>query len=271
MTTTIDNYLKEDIVSFAFKKIETYTNDRGEIKKRPVGMPNWKSINKDNCSNYSNGSAVGIITGKISNLTIIDFDNKHTYELLTEKHPDLKTYKTIQTKKGFHIWFRYDADFKTTTDGFTVEGVDIRNDDGIVFAPPTEYFFPDGSVVSYIDLGGELVMPPAYLKDYIKKPTEKKTITIKNNKNVDKPKDIKLNDIVSKLLYHNLLDGQSKGSWDDWRNVALCMKFTTTFEHFDKFSKINKDKYDKEETVSMWNSVNDKYDAMNIGTLMKYA
>ena len=49
------------------------------------------------------------------------------------------------------------------------------------------------------------------------------------------------------------------------------MKFTTTFEHFDKFSKINKDKYDKEETVSMWNSVNDKYDAMNIGTLMKYA
>jgi len=62
-------------------------------------MPNWKSINKDNCSNYSNGSAVGIITGKISNLTIIDFDNKNTYKLLTEKHPDLKTYKTVQTKK----------------------------------------------------------------------------------------------------------------------------------------------------------------------------
>ena len=42
----------------------------------------------------------------------------------------------------------------------------------------------------------------------------------------------------------NLLDGQAKGSWDDWRNVALCMKFTTTFEHFEKFSKINIDKYD---------------------------
>ena len=39
MTTAIDNYLKEDIVSFAFKKIETYTNYKGEIKKRPVGMP----------------------------------------------------------------------------------------------------------------------------------------------------------------------------------------------------------------------------------------
>jgi len=49
------------------------------------------------------------------------------------------------------------------------------------------------------------------------------------------------------------------------------MKFTTTFEHFEKFSKINKDKYDKNETVSMWNSINDKYEAMNIGTLMKYA
>jgi len=36
-----------------------------------------------------------------------------------------------------------------------------------VFAPPTKYFFPDGSIVSYIDLGGDLVIPPAYLKDYI--------------------------------------------------------------------------------------------------------
>ena len=78
-----------------------------------------------------------------------------------------------------------------------MEGVDIRIDDGNVFTPPTKYFFPDGSVVSYIDLGGELVMPPAYLKDYIKKTIEKKTIIIKNNKNVDKPKEIKLNDIVS--------------------------------------------------------------------------
>jgi hypothetical protein len=49
------------------------------------------------------------------------------------------------------------------------------------------------------------------------------------------------------------------------------MKFSTTFEHFDKFSKVNKDKYDKVETVSMWNSINDKYDDMNIGTLTKYA
>ena len=57
------------------------------------------------CSNYSSGSAVGIITGKITNLTIIDFDNKDTYELLTEKHPDLKTYKTIQTKKVFIFGF----------------------------------------------------------------------------------------------------------------------------------------------------------------------
>jgi hypothetical protein len=32
-------------------------------------------------SNYSSGSAVGIITGKISNLTFIDIDNKDTYEL----------------------------------------------------------------------------------------------------------------------------------------------------------------------------------------------
>jgi len=57
-------------------------------------------------------------------------------------------------------------------------------------------------------------------------------------------------EIIDKLLYLGLLDGQAFGSWDDWRNVGLCMKWITTFEHFDTFSKINKEKYDKKEPLS---------------------
>jgi len=60
-----------------------------------------------------------------------------------EIHPELKEYKTIQTNKGFHIWFKFDPDFKTTTDGFSdYEGVDIRNQGGVVFCPPTTYKYP---------------------------------------------------------------------------------------------------------------------------------
>jgi len=45
------------------------------------------------------------------------------------------------------------------------------------------------------------------------------------------------NEIIDKLLYLGLLDGKAFGSWDDWRNVGLCMRWITTFEHFDEFSK----------------------------------
>ena len=140
MTTTIENYLTDGIISFAFPKIDTYTNERGEVKKKPIGMPNWRTINKQNCLYFNTGSAYAVVTGEMSNLTIFDFDSKVDYERLIEKHPDLKNYKTIKTNKGFHIWFTYDPDYKTTVDCFNdYKGVDIRNDAGIVFCPPTKY------------------------------------------------------------------------------------------------------------------------------------
>ena len=107
MTTTIENYLTDGIISFAFPKIDTYTNERGEIKKKPIGMPNWRTINKQNCLFFNTGSAYAVVTGEMSNLTIFDFDSKVDYERLIEKHPDLKTYKTIKTnKKGFIFGLR---------------------------------------------------------------------------------------------------------------------------------------------------------------------
>jgi hypothetical protein len=79
MTTTIENYLTGGIISFAFLKIDTYTNERGKVKKKPIGMPNWRTINKQNCLYFN--------TGEMSNLTIFDFDSKVDYERLIENIP----------------------------------------------------------------------------------------------------------------------------------------------------------------------------------------
>lgn len=270
MTTTIQNYLTDGIVSFAFPRIDTYINERGEVKKKPIGMHNWRSIHKDNCLNYSVGDAFAVLTGQSSNLTIVDFDIKETYSKLVEQHPDLKKYKTIQTNKGYHIWFYYDADFKTTTDAFRdYKGVDIRNDAGIVFCPPTTYTLPNGHVVGYVDLGGHMERPPSYLKSYLKVPKVEPGKKVEPNKK--EQKSVEKNETISKLLYLKLLDGKAFGSWDDWRNVGLCMRWLTTFEHFDAFSKINPNKYDRQETISLWNSIHEHYEAMNIGTLYHYA
>jgi len=281
MATTVKNYLDDGIVSFAFPKIDTYINDKGEVKKKPINMPSWKVINKDNCLNHSIGSAYAVITGEQSNLTIVDFDVKDDYYRLMEIHPELKEYKTIQTNKGFHIWFKYDADFKTTTNGFSdYEGVDIRNEGGVVFCAPTTYKMPNGDIVKYVDLGGKFELPPSYLKTYLKsrlqplgnKESNKSNTNVSINQKVPEPvHNVVKNEIIDKLLYLGLLDGKAFGSWDDWRNVGLCMRWITSFEHFDTFSKINKDKYDKKETIELWNSIHEKYEAMNLGTLYHYA
>ena len=281
MTTTIENYLKDGIVSFAFEKIIMKLNEKGILKKKPINMPSWKVINKDNCLNHSIGSAYAVITGEQSNLTIVDFDVKDDYYRLMEIHPELKEYKTIQTNKGFHIWFKYDADFKTTTNGFSdYEGVDIRNEGGVVFCAPTTYKMPNGDIVKYVDLGGKFELPPSYLKTYLKsrlqplgnKESNKSNTNVSINQKVPEPvHNVVKNEIIDKLLYLGLLDGKAFGSWDDWRNVGLCMRWITSFEHFDTFSKINKEKYDKKETIELWNSIHEKYEAMNLGTLYHYA
>lgn len=272
-TSIIDNYLTDGIVSFSFPRIDTYVSANGEFKKKPIGLPNWRTINKENCTGFNTGNAFAIVTGEQSNLTIVDFDNSSEYDRLIEKHPDLKHFKTIKTNKGYHIWFKYNSDFKTTTDCFSdYKGVDIRNDAGIVFCPPTKYKLPDGKIVEYIDMGGSIEEPPSYLKSYIKTKD-----SIKPGKNTKIQTDIKTNvasvknDVVDKLLYLNLLDGNANGSWDDWRNVGLAMRWITSFEHFDQFSKINKAKYDKHETIDLWNSIKEKYEGSNLGTLFAYA
>jgi hypothetical protein len=87
-TTTIQDYLDTGIISFVFPKIDTHTNERGEVKKKPIGMLNWRTINKENCLKYSVGNAYAVVTGKQSNLNIVDFDVKDEYYKLIEKDPE---------------------------------------------------------------------------------------------------------------------------------------------------------------------------------------
>ena len=42
MATSVETYLKDNIVSFAFARIDTYINANGEVKKKPINMPSNK-------------------------------------------------------------------------------------------------------------------------------------------------------------------------------------------------------------------------------------
>ena len=106
-----------------------------------------------------------IITGKESNVTVIDFDDADIYDTLVNTDPDLKANLTVKTNKGYHIYFTYESQIKTTTNINGLDGIDARNDNGLIIAPPTKYKLLDGSKAQYKYLYGDLLkMPEFFIK-----------------------------------------------------------------------------------------------------------
>ena len=159
-----DNYMKDKITEYkmAFVKnnieiiplnFKGIINKHGKLEKK-VGFPKgWKEYtNEDYCQSwvmskeYYN-SGIAIKTGKINNITVVDIDTKD--EDIIKKileYLELKSLQDttcIETNKGYHLYFKYNEKLKQTTnfreDIFGKGSIDIRNDGGIVYAPPTKY------------------------------------------------------------------------------------------------------------------------------------
>jgi len=75
-----------------------------------------------------NGNNVGVITGKVSNIFIVDVDVKHPESLeqlgsWKEEHGDFDTYTVKTGSGGYHFYFQFDERIKSRI-GFRT-GIDI--------------------------------------------------------------------------------------------------------------------------------------------------
>ena len=286
----LQDLINDNFVCFTFSGISTFVNGKGEEKKKPMGMPKHAEINKDNFLDYCNPShkAAAIITGQMSNITVIDFDDKECYETMATKYPDLKKYRTIKTNKGYHIYCKYEPNIISTTDALTTyPKVDIRNDGGIIFCSPTQYKLQDGSIVKYEDIGGEILPIPEIIMSDIKpdkfinkvqtpKDQPKEIIEKTKNKLIDQSKKQKTDiEYIANAIEKGYLDFKAKSdSYDDWRDVGFIFKHTSdskeSLELFHKFSAINESKYDKDYTDAFWKTIKQTAKPLTIGTLKKW-
>jgi hypothetical protein len=286
----IESLISEKFVVFTFKNITTYLNNRGEEKKKPNQMPSWKEITNDNFQDYihSDNKGVALITGKMSGISVIDFDDIEVYNKLVLEHPEIKNIRTIKTKNGVHLYCKYDEKIKTTTNGFNLyDKIDIRNDDAIVFCPPMKYNLLDGSVAEYKDLGGEILPIPQILISNLKQgqnqPTQNQPTQIqlpKPNNNTNEEKENL--EYIEKVLNEGYLNFKATSkSYDDWRDVGFIFKHTSSsvksFELFCLFSQIN-DKlnptatplYDKIYTEKFWDTIKQTNKPLTIKTLKSW-
>jgi hypothetical protein len=115
-----------EFVSFSFDKIVTYLKNNIE-KKKFIGLPtDWSKLTQSHINSSHTGR--GILTGKLNNITIFDFDNEDSFNTFwsDNKHLNMYDYKMVKTRRGYHIYFEYNKECINGTDCLDkYHGVDI--------------------------------------------------------------------------------------------------------------------------------------------------
>ena len=281
MDQVMDKVLKlyrEGFVICGFNGITTLLNAKGEEKKNCSSVGKWDHLTYANCRETWKESNNGwfIKTGAISKLTVIDVDDPHVYEQLCESNPELKSFRTIKTNHGYHIYCKYDQSIKTNSN--TTTKIDIRNDRAIVFCSPCQYQLLDKSWVIYTDLGGSVQPIPENIKDLVNPPTIIPKPKDSNTAITSPKKIIKLKDSIITMKQHILsqklikLVKNDDLSYEDWIIVGLMLHNidVNLKQEWIDFSKKYKE-YDENETINSWNGFKFDPEGLKIGSLHRLA
>ncbi len=113
------------------------------LDKKPL-LGSWKALqekaaDEDQIAEWwkKNPRAnIGIITGRISGITVVDIDMSGGKAVDLDMFP--KTYTVRTPTGGYHLYYKYELGIGQTANTFEhLPHVDIRNDGGFVVAPPS--------------------------------------------------------------------------------------------------------------------------------------
>lgn len=150
---------------------------------------------------------VGIVTGSISGITVIDIDTKDPHNI-TPLSSFPETY-TVQTPSGgYHLYYQYSSDLTTGAKCFPqFPNVDVRNDGGYVLAPPSR--LPNGVYKVINDISPQPL--PNSLKNAKKKRKLSSLVDVKSGSR---------NDSIASVI-GTLLHSQQAEKWesDVWPTI----------------------------------------------------
>ena len=121
---------------------------------------------------------IGIVTGRISNLCVIDVDTEEGKDRINEILPDTFIAPTVRTPRGGEHYYCQYSDGLTNNAG-SILGCDLRAEGGYIVAPPScngngnKYRWLDGLHLNDIEIPS---LPAAYIKRINKHCESKKTI-----------------------------------------------------------------------------------------------
>lgn len=138
-------------------------------EKRPY-MTNWLQYNRTRASkdmvmdwfSKLSGAGVGVVTGKISNMVVLDIENycKIPIEELLRQYPTQMVSRT--GSGGYHLFYQYPTGVPKVSNRVGIfDGADLRADGGFIVLPPTVH--PSGGRYEWISRGMPGAFPMALL------------------------------------------------------------------------------------------------------------
>ena len=261
-------------VKFSAPRLER--NAKGKKEVKPF-FPLWKNKTVEEYAKMFKPSdkVVCVLTGKINNITVFDFDKEGTYEECIEKHPELKQAYTVKTPKGFHVYCKYNPDYKTTAN--TKVGIDIRNDDAIVFGNLTNTDFGSKYVLLDNEKRLDLEMPKSFYEKVVPPPVQKATKTKKKlvfKQAVVKDSKEEAPTFAKKVL--QIIKADIIDEMNNFRRIVWAMKNEGfSLADVEKVAKKSQH-YDKDTfatwfaSTKLWDSKTNK-NSCKIGTLIHFA
>jgi len=80
-------------------------------------------------------AGLAVVTGAVSGLAVLDFDDPARFEAFQRDHPELAATYTVQTRRGVHLYYKVYP--RLTVESRKAPGVDLQSDGRYVVAPPT--------------------------------------------------------------------------------------------------------------------------------------
>lgn len=135
----------------------TYPKGGYDDGKRPA-LPAWEEFMKSPASIeqqdewWKAGKTlnIGVITGEVSNIAVLDLDDTASYMNLALTYPKLADTLVAKTGKGFHVYFRPDRFEATRIFNLNGKTHHFKSNGGYVVAPPSRH--QSGRTYEFVNL-----------------------------------------------------------------------------------------------------------------------
>lgn len=291
-----NDYANKNLITFGFSFSQKFKENENKWKKQLYLPTKWQEFKLDNNVLEEKHNGLGMLTGKVNNIIVVDVDSiedwKYLLEKTNQKEPD--TVKAVSGGGGIHLFFKYDEKYKIVTskdnaifyDNKKLH-IDVKTNGGFIIVNPSYYYNNnvkkfvsykwEKSILKYepSDLPewiGNLLLEPHIIKDEkdMKDLKKSKDVKIKINKNTDTNEDDKniysYNEINELVM---MLSENKSENYENWINVGMCLHNISNLylQIWIDWSKKSK-KYVTGECENKWKSFKKSKDGLKIGSLL---